>query len=102
MNYLTVLLVALGIMAVLVIAFFTKFLGRGKFRIKTKFGEVSAEGENPSPPATVAAGVRIKDAEAGGNLRAQNAGTGGVDLEKIKVKGDIDATHSPGNPPPKA
>ena len=98
----TVALIALGIVALVAIAFFAVFRGRGKVRLKGP-GEMSlkAEGENPPPPAAVPAGVRIKDAEAGQNLRAQSTGAGGVDLEKVKAKGDIEATSSPGSPPPK-
>ena len=102
MNYPTILLIALCVLALLVIAFFAVFRGKGKFRIKTKLGEASAEGENPPPPAAVATGVKIKDAETGGNLRVHSTGPGGVDLEKVKAKGDIDASSSPGGPPPKA
>jgi hypothetical protein len=102
MSYPTAVLIALCVLALLVIAFFAVFRGKGKFRIKTKLGEASAEGENPHPPTAIAAGVKIKDAEAGGSLRAHNVGSGGVDLDKIRAKGDIDVSSSPGGPLPKA
>jgi hypothetical protein len=100
MDLTTATLIGLGILALLVIAFFAVFRGKGKFQIVTKFGKLKAEGDNP-PPTAVAAGVKIKDADAGRNIRAHGAGEGGVDLEKVKAKGDIEATHMPGDSPPK-
>jgi hypothetical protein len=44
--------------------------------------------------------VRLKDAQAGGNIRMHATG-GGADAEKLKAKGDIEVTSSPGLPPPK-
>ena len=52
MDTQTATLIALGIAALLVLAFFAAFRYRGKFSIKTKLGEVTAEGEN-TPPAAV-------------------------------------------------
>ena len=101
MDPTTASLIALGIFALVILAFFAVFRGRGKFRLKTKFGEARAEGENPPPPTTVAAGVKIKDADAGRDLTAHSSGAGGVDLEKVKAKGGITATHTPGDSPPK-
>jgi hypothetical protein len=104
MDHNTTLLIAVGILALLVIAFFAVFRGKGKFSLKTKLGEVKAEGENPPPPTSVAPGVHIKDAEAGRDIRAHSSGSGGVDLEKVKAHdGTIEATHAPGDSPrPKA
>ncbi len=90
--------IGLGIFALLIIAFFAVFRGKGKFTLKTRLGQVRAEGENP---ANVAAGVRIKDAEAVKGIHAHSASEGGVDLEKVKAKEGISATHIPGQPPPK-
>ena len=101
MDPTTAALIALGFCALVILAFFAVFRGRGKFSLKTIFGKVSAEGENPPPPAAVAAGVKIKDADAGRNVVAHSAGAGGVDLEKVKAKGGITATHTPGDSPPK-
>lgn len=101
MDKLTASLIGAGILAVVVIAFFTIFRGKGKLWIKTRFGQVKAEGENPPPPNAVAGGVKIKGADAGRNLTAHSSDEGGVDLEKVKAKGDIKATHTPGNLPPK-
>jgi hypothetical protein len=94
MDKTTALLIGLGILALLAIAFFAVFRGKGKLNVKSPLGSLKAEGENPPPPATVPGGVKIKDAEAGRNIRAQSQGAGGVDLEKVKAKGDITATSS--------
>ena len=95
------IVIVTGIFAVLVVFFFIRFLGKGKFKVKVPYGEVSAEGSNPPPPGTTPGGVKIKDAEAGKGVRAHSSGAGGVDLEKVKAAGDIEATHSPGDLPPK-
>lgn len=97
MDKTTAVLIGLGILALLAIAFFAVFRGKGKLSVKSPLGSLKAEGENPPPPATVPGGVKIKDAEAGRNIRAQSQGAGGVDLEKVKAKGDITATSSSGD-----
>lgn len=102
MDKLTASLIGVAILAALILGFFFVFRGKGKFSIRTPFGVAKAEGENPPPPKAVAGGVRIKGAEAGRDLNAQSTGEGGVDLEKVKAKRDIKATHTPGDPPPKA
>lgn len=91
MDKTTALLTALGILALLAIAFFAVFRGKGKLRVKSPLGSLNAEGENPPPATMVPGGVKIRDAEAGGNLQAESRGPGGVDLEKVKAKGDITA-----------
>lgn len=101
MDTTTATLIGLGILAVVVIFFFIRFGSKGKFRIKTKFGEAIAQGENSPPPAAVPAGVKIKDADAGRDLRAHSTGSGGVELERVKAKGHIEATNLPGDSPPK-
>ena len=95
------IVIVAAIFAGVVIFFFTRFLGKGKFKIKNLFGEVTAEGSNPPPPNTTDAGVKIKDADAGKNIHAHSSSGGGVELEKVKVRGNIEATHTPGNSPPK-
>ncbi|HYR57542.1 MAG TPA: hypothetical protein VEO95_02885 [Chthoniobacteraceae bacterium] len=101
MNATTEALIGLGILSLLVMAFFAVFRGKGKFQLDTKFGKLKAEGENPPPPGAVAAGVKIKDAGAGKDVRAHSTSSGGVDFEKVKAKGGIEATHMPGESPPK-
>lgn len=98
----TIALIALGILVLCAIAFFAVFRGKGKLQIKGPGVSLKAEGENPPPPAAVAAGVRMEDAKAGQNIRAHATGPGGVELEKVKAKGDIDASSSPIGPSPKA
>jgi hypothetical protein len=102
MNFTQATLVGLCVLALVVVAFFAVFQGKGKFKIKTKLGEASAEGENPPPPANVAGGVKIKGAEAGGKITAHSTSAGGTDLENVKAVGDISATHTPRDSPPKA
>jgi hypothetical protein len=101
MDKTTAIVIVAAIFAGVVIFFFTRFLGKGKFKFKNLFGEVTAEGSNPPVPNTTAAGVKIKEADAGKNIRAHSSSGGGVELEKVKAKDDIEATHSPGNSPPK-
>ncbi|MCX6956153.1 MAG: hypothetical protein NTV51_28800 [Verrucomicrobia bacterium] len=90
-----------GMLVVLVLGFFYIFRGKGEFSLKTLFGSAKAKGENPPPAKTVASGVKIKEAEAGGDLTAHSSSEGGVELEKTKAKGGIKATHTPGASPPK-
>lgn len=96
----TVYLVALAAVVLVVIGFFALLRGRGRVHVKTPFGSVSAEGQNPSPPAAVPAGVKVSG-EAGGDVRAHSTGSGGVEAS-VKAGGNIEATHEPGPPPPKA
>src|SRR5881296_2148439 len=101
MDATTATLIGLGFLVLLLVAFFAVFRGRGKFSIKTKFGEAKAEGENPPLATAVPAGVKVSGADAGGDVRAHSASAGGVDVEKAKAGGSITATHTPGAPPPK-
>ena len=92
----------IAILALVAVAFFAVFRGKGKLQMKGPGGmSLKAEGENPAPPAAIPAGVRIKDAEAGQNVRAHSTGPGGVDLEKVKAKGDVEARSSPEGSAPK-
>ena len=72
-----------------------------RVRIKTLFGQIWAESESPAPKA-VPDGVKISGAEAGRDMTVISSGEGGVELEKVKAKGNIDARHTPGAEPPKA
>ena len=101
MDFTVAALIGLGILALLLIAFFAVFRGKGRFKVKTQFGEATAEGENP-PVTSVPAGVRIRDADAGKNVHAHSGTSGGVDIEKVKAAGEIQATHSQPDSPPKA
>ena|ERR1017187_2757517 len=95
------IVIVAAIFAGVVIFFFTRFLGKGKFKVKNLLGEVTAEGSNPPPPNTTAAGVKFKDVDAGENIHARSSSGGGVEFEKVKAKGSVEATHEPGNSPPK-
>ena len=101
MDHQTASLIGVALLVALILGFFLVNRGKGKFSIKTPFGEAKAEGEPAPPPKAVPGGVKIKDADAGRNLTAHSSGEGGVDLEKVKAKGDIKATHTPGDSPPK-
>jgi len=99
MDKTTATLIGLGILALAFIAFFYVFRHKGKGEISGPLGlKLKVEGSNE--PASQP-GVNIKDAEAGGNLRARDTTGRGVDLEKVKAKGDIEATSSGGDLPPK-
>jgi hypothetical protein len=88
MDKTTAIIIALGILALVFIAFFAVFRSRGKGKIKGPFSTgIEVEGANePESPV----GVRVKDARAGGNLRAQDATGRGVDAEKVRAEGDIE------------
>jgi hypothetical protein len=99
MDTTTAVLIGLGIIALVFIAFFAVFRKKGKGEIKGPFGlglKVEGGNESASP-----AGVKIKDADAGGNVLAKDSTGQGVDLERIKAKGDIEATSASRESPPK-
>jgi hypothetical protein len=100
MDWTTASLIGLGIIALVIVGFFVVFRGKGKFSLKTRFGEATAEGENPVPPSAIPSGVKIKEAEAGRDVRASSS-QGGLDMEKIKAKRDIEVSHSTTDPAPK-
>ena len=58
MDKTTAILVALGIAALVILAFFAVFRHRGKFKIKGPLVEFSAEGENSLPPVASATADR--------------------------------------------
>jgi hypothetical protein len=101
MNSTQAILIGLTVVAAVIVVFFWIFRGKGKFKIKTTLVEASAEGENSPPPLDIAGGVKIKGAEADGNIMASSGATGGVDLENVKAKGNIEASHNPDVSPPK-
>ena len=103
MDKTTAFVIGLGILGVVGGMFALRYRGKGKLSVKSPLGSLKAEGEDSPPPALVPGGVKIKDADAGRNIRAESAGSGGVDLEKVKAKGDITATSAPSEKPrPKA
>ncbi|MFZ2642604.1 MAG: hypothetical protein WA117_16525 [Verrucomicrobiia bacterium] len=78
----------------LLLGFYAVFRLRGKFKLKGPLGlSVEAEGDN--------AAMRVRQVEAGRNLRLNEATGGGVDAEKLKAKGDVEiSSSSPKAPPP--
>ena len=101
MDKITAMVVVTVILALVVVAFFAVFRSKGKAKIKGPWGMgIDVTGSN-EPRQT--AGVKIEGAKAAGNIRADNAGPGGIDLSKVKAGGDITATNSRsgGQPPPK-
>ncbi len=101
MNKTTAVIIFVGFFAVL--GAIALFKNRKKIAVSvaTRLGKATFKTENDSPPASIPAGVKIKDAEAGENIRASSSGPGGVEMEKVKAKGDIEATHSSGDSLPK-
>jgi hypothetical protein len=93
-------LLALGIPAIVIIAFFLGFRGEGRFSFITKFFKASAEGRNPQP-VKVPSGASIEGAEAHGNIKAHAVGEGGASVKSVKAKGDVTAISEPGGEPPK-
>jgi len=99
MDKITAIVIVMGILALVVVAFFAVFRSKGKAKIKGPWGMgVDVEDSNQPP------GVKIKSAQAGGSIHVESTGPGGVDLNRVKADGDITATNSPGGgqPPPKA
>ncbi len=103
MDKIIAAVVVVVIFGLIIFAFTRRYRRRVKAEIKGPFGTgLKVEGENAASPSAPTSGIRIKDAEAGRDIRAHSTGAGGVDLEKVKAKGDIDASSSSGDPPPKA
>ena len=102
MDTTTAALITLGILVLFAVAYFAVFRRKGKAKLKAPFG-ISLEVEGSNEPSAQP-GVRVKDAQAGGNIHAQDSSGHGVDAEKLKARGDIDlSSSSPGGaPPPKA
>ena len=101
MDTTTQILLAFGIIALVALAFFAVFRGRGKLDLKGPGVRLKAEGENPPPPAAIPAGVNVEKAKAGRDLLAHSASEGGVSAQGAEAKGSLKATHQPGEPPPK-
>ena len=98
MDKTTAIVVVLGILALVFVAFFAVFRKRGKGKIKGPWGMgLDVEGSNESQP------TRVKDVEAGGNVRVNESGGRGVDASKLKAQGDVEISSSAsgGTSPPK-
>ena len=97
MDKTTALVIGFGILALAFIAFFAVFRSKGKGKIKGPFGmgmEVEGSNETRSSP-----GVQIKNASAGGNLRATDATGRGVNAKNVNAQGDVEISSSGGLPP---
>ena len=102
MNTTTAVVIVVGLFGLIILGFVWRYRTKGKAQIKGPFGTgLKVEGENAPGLGAPAPGVRLKDAQAGGNIRAQDATGRGADAEKLKAKGDIEVTSSAGLPPPK-
>jgi hypothetical protein len=99
MNKPTATIICLGILALAFLGFFAVFRKKGKGKIKGPFGmgvEVEGSNEHASRP-----GVQLKDAQAGGGIRATDNTGQGVVAEKLKAGLDIEISNSGGDAPPK-
>jgi hypothetical protein len=98
MDKTTAIVVALGILALVFVGFFAVFRTRGKGKLKGPWGMgLDVEGSNEAQQ------TRVKDVEAGGNVRVAETGGRGVDASKLKAGGDVDISSSSGGgtSPPK-
>lgn len=94
MDKTTASIFGLVFIVLLLLGFYAVFRRRGKLKLKGPFGmSVDAEGDN--------AAMRVRQVEADGNVRLNEATGGGVDAEKLKAKGDVEiSSSSPKAPPP--
>lgn len=92
---------ALIAVVILVAVFFVLFRGDGKLKIKGLGLEASAEQKQATQPATVPSGVKTGRIESGNDVTVHSSATGGVETGDIKAKGNVSATNTPGQPPPK-
>ena len=94
MDKITAIVVVCGILALVFVGFFAVFRKKGKGEFKGPFGMgLKVEGSN-EPQRT-----RVKDVEAGGNVRVAETDGRGVDASKLKAGGDVDISSSSGGGP---
>jgi hypothetical protein len=97
MDKTTATLIGFGLLVLAFIAFFAVFRKKGTGEINGPFGmglKVGGDNEPQSQP-----GVQLKDAQAGGSIRAADGTGRGLSAEKLKATGDIDVSSSSGPPP---
>ncbi|TAK92733.1 MAG: hypothetical protein EPO07_19145 [Verrucomicrobia bacterium] len=90
--------VVTSILALVFVAFFAVFRSRGKGKIKGPWGTgIDVEGSNEPQP------TRVKEVEAGGNVRVTESSGRGVDASRLKAQGDVEisSSSSGGTSPPK-
>jgi|SRR5580765_2587415 len=91
-------LIALVIVVLAFIAFLVLPHGQTEGTI-TVFGiKLKVRGNNQP---TTQPGLKIKDADAGGNIKLNDTTGKGIEGEKLKAAKDIEATSSSSNSPPK-
>lgn len=98
MDKTTAIVVVIGILALVFVAFFAVFRSRGKGKLKGPWAMgLDVEGSN-EPQQT-----RVKNVAAGGNVRVAETGGRGVDASKLKAGGDVEisSSSSGGTSPPK-
>lgn len=84
MDKTTAIIIVLGILALVFIAFFAVFRKSGKGKIKGPFG-TGLEVEGSNEPRQ----IRIKEVEAGGNIHIGEHGGRGMDAYKLKAGGHV-------------
>ena len=95
MDALIVSLAALAILAVLAYRY------RGTIKVKWLGMTFEAKSDKPDPPPTPKAGASIQDAQARGNIRADDRTGRGAEVKGAKAGGDITASSAPPESPPK-
>lgn len=90
----TAIVVVMGILALVVVAFFAVFRNKGKAKIKGPWGMgINVEGSNE--PSNVP-GVKIEDAKSSaGSLIAEDNTGRGAEAKRIEAHGDIRVTSTP-------
>lgn len=87
MDTVTAVVLIVALVSLVLVGFFAVFRFRGRFKLWGPFG-VRAEAEGANEPSP---GVRGKDLVARhGGLTARDESGQGVDVEKVRVAGNID------------
>ena len=94
MDKITAIVIVMGIVGLVFVAFFAVFRNKGKGKIKGPFGiGVQVEGSNYPPRTT---GVKVEDAKSRvGSLIAKDNTGRGAEVTKVEVHRDIRVTSSP-------
>ncbi len=74
--------------------------GQTKSEVTTPLGSLKIEGSNPKaeaargalPPTPLPGGVRVQDADVGGDATLRDRTGKGADVQKIKTGGDLDVS----------
>ena len=95
MDKTSAILLALVVLAVLA------YFYRGSIRASLLGLKFEAKSDKPDPPPTPKAGASIQDAQARGNIRADDRTGRGAEVKGAKAGGDITASSAPPESPPK-